>query len=415
MGDCGRGGGGCAGAVKPATGMPAVRMGGELVPTVVVVLETCAERTAWPSPRPCRRISQVPPSEGIAMREALAAVRAPSLVAWRRITAALDAETDPARLDAALSAVDSVCAVYPDRIRLAPGRWIRPLFNGHAEPRLRVCRAVEITLHDVDLPGDRFAWTDAPDLAGVTVLRVCDERIDDSTVERWLGSANNSRITELTLGGGLTDRGACCLASDARLSNLESLALFRNAIGSEGLAALIGSPRLGSALRRLLLGRNQLGETGAKALAGKTTLGNLALLDLDCNRLDGAAIRALVRAPLLSGVRKLNLSNNPVGAEGCAALAACPHFDKLEELLLHDCQLDDEAVALLLRAPFMPQLRNLALSANVLSITTIERIAACHDFHPDELDICHNRFGEAEAEAVLRAAPLSAGLRRLCL
>lgn len=32
-----------------------------------------------------------------------------------------------------------------------------------------------------------------------------------------------------------------------------------------------------------------------------------------------------------------------------------------------------------------------------------------------ELDLCHNRFHEAEAEPVLRAAPQFAGLRRLCL
>lgn len=357
----------------------------------------------------------MPQLPGIAAYAALDSLRGPSLVTWRRIVAALDEETDPERLDTALAAVDAACAGFPDKIRLAPGRWVRRLFERLTEPRLRVCRALDLTLHDVDLPGDRSAWTDAPELAHLRVLRVSDDRFGDEGLERWLRSSNNLRPTELALGGGITDRGAGLLAADSRLLNVESLALFRNRIGPAGLAALIGSPHLTRRLRRLLLGRNLFGEAGTRALASETTIRDLVLLDLDCNRLDGAAIRALTPAPLLAGVRTLNLSNNPIGPEGCAALAACPHLDRLEVLLLHDCQLDDDAVAPLLESPLFSRLKNLALSANSLSMKTIERIAARGDFRPHELDICHNRFHEAEADAVLRCAPLFASLRRLCL
>jgi hypothetical protein len=331
-------------------------------------------------------------------------VQTPSLVAWRRIVAELDGVSDPVELDA-----------FPDALRRAPGRWIRTLIEGGREPRLQICRALDITLHDIDLPGDRFAWTDAPELAQVTVLRVLDPRLDDLVLARWLDSANNLRLTELALAGAITSRGAHRLAGDDRLINLESLALYRSTIGPKGVAALIGSPKLGRKLRRLLLGRNALGEAGAVALAGETAIADLALLDLDCNQLDGPAMQALVRAPLLAGVRTLNLSNNPIGPEGIAALATCPHLDALEVLFLHGCQLDDQSVAPLLRAPFMARLRNLALSENRLSMATVEQIAASQDLRLDELDICHNHFDEAEAEATLRKSPLFAGLRRLCL
>lgn len=354
-------------------------------------------------------------NRGIAGHAALDSLRSPSLVTWRRIVAALDEETDTEGLDAALAKVDAACAGFPDKIRLAPGRWVRRLFERLTEPRLRVCRALDLTLHDVDLPGDRFAWTDAPQLAHLRVLSVSDDRFGDEGLERWLRSSNNLGPIELALGGGITDQGARLLAADARLLNLESLALFRNRIGPAGLAALLGSPLLPRTLRRLLLGRNLFGEAGARALAGETAIRDLALLDLDCNRLDGAALRALSHAPLLSGVRTLNLSNNPIGPEGCAALAACPQLDRLEVLLLHGCQLDDDAVAPLLESPLLSRLKNLALSANSLSMKTIERMAVRGDFCPHELDVCHNRFHEAEADAVLRRAPLFASLRRLCL
>lgn len=363
----------------------------------------------------CNVPTLVLPSLGIAAHPALDSLRGPSLVTWRRIVAALDAETDHEGLDAALTAVDAACAGIPDKIRLAPGRWVRKLLDRLTEPRLRVCRALDLTLHDVDLPGDRLAWTDAPELAHLRILRVSDDRFGDGGLERWLRSSNNLRPIELALGGGITDRGARLLAADSRLLDLESLAVFRNRIGPEGLAALIGSPKLARKLRRLLLGRNLFGEAGARALTGETTIEDLALLDLDCNRLDGAAMRALVHAPLLSGVRTLNLSNNPIGAEGCAALSTCPNLDKLEVLLLHDCQLDDDAVAPLLEGALLSRLKNLALSANSLSMKTVERIASRGDFCPRELDICHNRFHEAEADVVLRCAPLFTSLRRLCL
>jgi hypothetical protein len=342
-------------------------------------------------------------------------LREPSLVEWRRIVAALDGQIDPTRLDVDLVAVEAACARFPDKLRLAPGRWLRRLFEGNPEPRLRVTRAIDITLHGAEVGGDRFAWADAPELAQATIVRVFDDQLGDAGLARWLGSASHPRITELALAAGIGDRGASQLADDPRLAGLSSLALFRNAIGPEGLAALIGSPWLGGKLRRLLLGRNLFGEPGVRALAGDTALAGLELLDLDCNRLDGTAVAALVQAPLLRGVRSLNLSNNPIGARGCAALAACSHFQQLETLFLHGCSLDDDAVALLLRAPWLPQLRNLALSQNALTLSTVERLADRCDVRLGELDICHNDFAATEAEPRLRSAPQFAGLSRLCL
>lgn len=335
----------------------------------------------------------------------------PSLAAWRRITAALDASQGD-RLAADLEAVDAACADWPDALRRAPGRWLRDRIDGRPQPRLTVARAVDLTLQG-DLAGDRLAWTDAPELTRATVLRIVDDRFGDAGLARWLRSANNPRPVELALACDLTDDGAHRLAADPRLATLRSLALFRNALGPAGLAALLAAPM--PRLRRLLLGRNLFGEPGARALAGATALADLDLLDLDCDRLGGPAVGALARAPLLAGVRALNLSNNPIGADGCAALAESPHLGRLEVLYLHGCRLDDAAVAPLLRAPWLPGLKNLALSDNALSLATIARLTDHRGLALDELDICHNPFDAQAAEARLRAAPQFAGLRRLCV
>jgi hypothetical protein len=351
----------------------------------------------------------------LSVHEVLATLREPSLVEWRRIVGALDRQLDAVQLDADLLAVEAACTQFPDKLRLAPGRWLRRLLEGNSEPRLRVTRAVDMTLQGPERLSDRFAWADAPELEQATIVRVFDEQLGDAGLTRWLRSSSHLHITELALAAGITDRGAAQLAEDPRLAKLSSLALFRNAIGPEGLTALIRSPPLGGKLSRLLLGRNRFAEPGTRALAGDTAIEGLELLDLDCNRLDAAAIAALVHAPLLRGIRTLNLSNNPIGAQGCAALAESPHLDRLEELFLHGCSLDDDAVALLLRAPWLARLRNLALSENALSMATIEQLAERRDLALSELDICHNHFSEAEADPLLRSAPQFAGLYRLCL
>jgi hypothetical protein len=345
---------------------------------------------------------------------AVARARPPSLATWRRLTAALDATPGHALADA-MADVEEACAGWPDALRLVPGRWLRELLDGDVQPRLRVARAIDLLLNETCVRGDRFAWTDAPELARATIVRVFDDRLGDAGLHRWLRSQSHSRIVELALATGIADAGAAALAGEPRLAGLRSLALFRNAIGPAGISALLTSPHLGPGLRRLLLGRNMLGETGARALARPTQINHLELLDLDCNRLDAAAVRVLADAPLLDGVRALNLSNNPIGADGCAALAQSPRLGALEVLYLHDCGLDDAAVLPLLRAPWLANLQNIALSANALSLATVARLAERRELALHELDICHNRFAESEAEPLLRAAPQFAGLRRLCL
>lgn len=327
------------------------------------------------------------------------------MLAWRKICAALDAS------EVSVDAVEAACEGWPDEVRRAPGRWLRDLLDGRPQPRLRVVRLVDVLLHETEVAGDRLAWTDAPELARASIVRVLDDRFGDAGVERLLGGRLEN-LRELALATGITDRGAQLLAGDARMAGLHSLALFRNEIGPDGVAALIVGSR---PWKRLLLGRNRLGVAGARALAGPTGLAGLELLDLDCDRLDGDAIRELVRAPLLSRVKLLNLSNNPVGAAGCAALAEC-RLDALEVLYLHGCGLDDAAAAELMRAPWLAQLSNLALSDNALSMASVERLVARPVLNLGELDICHNPgILEAEAERLLRAAPQLAGLHRLCL
>ncbi|WAS99276.1 hypothetical protein [Nannocystis punicea] len=203
----------------------------------------------------------------IAVADVLAAApqRPPSLATWRRLTAALDAATgdDLARdLDLAATA----CADWPDPVRRAPGPGLHDLFEGRRQPRLQIARTLDLALLGPDIRGDRLAWADVPELAAATVVRIFDDRLGDAGLARWLASANNARPVEIALAAGITDDGARELAADPRLVHVRSLAPFRNAIGPDGLAALLAAPM--PRLRRLRLGRNLFGEPGAPRQAG---------------------------------------------------------------------------------------------------------------------------------------------------
>lgn len=336
----------------------------------------------------------------------------PSAARWRALVQALDAIADDSpSLDAAIARVEEACTDVPDRLRRVPARWLAQCMAGQVQPRLRVARALDLVLQG-EVPGDRGAWADAPALAGLAIVKVFDDRLGDAGLARWLCAGGHAQVRELALASGITDAGARALADDPRLAGLASLALFRNAIGPDGVAALLG--RVPATLQRLSLARNALGEPGMRALAGPSALTRLELLDLDANALDGAAIEALVASPLLRGARVLNLSNNRIGLAGCRALARA-ELERVEVLYLHGCSLDDAAAAALLDAHWLPQLHELALSDNALSLRTIAALTARRELGLRELDICHNPFDVEAATHALRSAPQFAALRRLCV
>jgi len=253
----------------------------------------------------------------------------PSLLAWRRLCVGLDA-LEGAALTDMLAQIELDCAAWPASVRPAPGRWLRDLLDGRVQPRLQVARAIDLTLCEVQIAGDRLAWTDASVLAAATIVRVLDDHLGDAGVRRWLGSANNLRVETLALATRIGDGGAELLAADLRREGVRSLALFLNDLGAAGITALLAASW--PALRRLLLGRNRLGVAGARALAGATQIRELELLDLDCDRLNGAAIEQLITrstaGPRVScaayAVNRLSsvesgLSGAMVGSIPCAA------------------------------------------------------------------------------------------------
>ncbi|WLD11866.1 COR domain-containing protein [Planctellipticum variicoloris] len=129
--------------------------------------------------------------------------------------------------------------------------------------------------------------------------------------------ASLTNLTSLILSNNnVGTEGARALAS---LTNLTSLDLRRNCIGVEGARALASLTNLTS----LNLNNNEIGDEGARALASLT---NLTSLKLNFNSVGPEGARALAS---LANLTSLELSFNSVGSEGARLLASLTNLTSL--------------------------------------------------------------------------------------
>lgn len=148
-----------------------------------------------------------------------------------------------------------------------------------------------------------------PLVAGLRVLRLRENRIDDET--------------------------ATALAGSPHLANLRKLDLGGNLIRAAGIRALAASPYL-AGLTELDLSLNMLGQDGFLAL-GEERWPALEVLRLDRCLMSGKALSVLAASPVLESVRMLSLAGHPLSNPGAMALARSRHLGKIEcvELGVH--------------------------------------------------------------------------------
>jgi hypothetical protein len=337
------------------------------------------------------------------------ALSSPSGIAWRDVTAYLDADShdDIATIDARLVA-------WPDALRTVPGRWLKRLLDGEDEPRLAVTRTFDHVLAREPARHMRFAWATTPRLARLTTLRLLDDALGDEGARALASSTTLGSLVDLRIGAHVGPEGVAALSGRTLLRSVRTLGLNRNRIGVAGVQSLVESPHL-EALEAMHLGRNALDDSALASLA-RGRFPRLTRLDLDFNAFGARGLRELVSSPLVASVRELNLSNNPMTSESCAALAASPHLSALRVLFLHNCALTDDALDILLTSRNLGALGNLAVSENQLGIRSFRSLASCAALRGlYELDVCHNRVDPMDAETCLRASANLTGLTRLCV
>jgi len=233
------------------------------------------------------------------LRELLAA--RPSRDVWHRLCALLDAWPDRLDLSIALDYASEHLKSWPDRLRVAPAAWWRPVAERDADqPRLTLVRALELSA-EVEVDAPLLTLARCPQLSDLLILKLSHcELLDDATLADLLSEPNLADLEELWIDG-------IDLTWD-HLNHWEDIKTV-------------------PALLTLALVNDALEDDAIEALCGIDALASLVRLDLSSNHIGDEGARALARCPHLSALRQLVLRDNPIGEEGYAHLFEDPTFD----------------------------------------------------------------------------------------
>jgi Leucine-rich repeat (LRR) protein len=195
----------------------------------------------------------------------------------------------------------------------------------------------------------------------------------------------------------ISQRGLRALLTSNNLSNLRSLRLFQNPIGSSAEQSFQELPTLES----LQLKNNQYQSESIWKETSKHWLKKLQHLDLAFTGIDTQDLQSLLQALEGGNLQSLNLARNFLGPEGLSAFCINPSSGPLNTLVLQNCGLIDDSLSALIECPHLGQLRVLDLSENELSDEAIVRLLESSSLaHLSELYLGR----DFTVEAVLPAA-----------
>jgi uncharacterized protein (TIGR02996 family) len=251
-------------------------------------------------------------------------------------------------------------------------------------------REISFAYDPVDLPSIFML----PQMKQVTSLHVGSERLDLDTLRVLASSPFLSQLTELDLGG--NDIGAEAskmLAAAAFLPRLRTFRLAHCSLDGEGLKALI-SGLASSELESLDLTSNRLGSEAVLALA-EAPIKHLKCLSLGSNPLEGDAIHALQGAQFLEALTSLDLDDCKLGADAARSLAGCS-FRQLRSLLMNHNGIAPDGAAALAASPRLQGLQKLELRNAKIQDAGAHALAASPYLRAlTHLDLYHNRIGPA--------------------
>lgn len=312
----------------------------------------------------------------------------PSARTWGQITEAVDAWPDGPELEVALSYLEAHLEGWPDALRVNSGRamgWMRRLFAGLNEPRIRLLRALSVSPEQPLDPLELRLLSESPWTRHLTALLIHQPRLLQARacLEELLRGQRLPRLTTLELDG---------FALDAQPFE-------------EVLAQLHGGP-----LRRLLLRRCDL----HSAAAGLARVELPALEELILGEhLSAEAWRLLGDAPWWGRLTRLELrwAHLASGRPLRSLLHRVGGMPRLEHLRLEACGLQAADVRAVIDAD-LPALRTLDVRSNLLTLPDL--LSLLRRF-PDleEAAFSGDALGIDELFEVLAAKPSGAWLPSL--
>jgi len=301
----------------------------------------------------------------------------PRAVTWHALCELFNDWPDAEDLGLGLDYAAKHLERWPDEVRRAPWHWNQTLLSERPDPRLRLCRHVELEPQ-----------------------RMLVERRFEQLEATW----SLFGLTGLTLVGFDVDVERSCL-QQLRLPGVRHLALPRHFhAGLSVVRAALGSPCFG-ALSSLDLRFSEAGPALIDELRHAPTAGTLESLALDGSNV-GSAVVGLATRGELSGLTTLGLEGLRLGSDVLTRLLGAPGLQRLRSLRLSHNGFPEEVAGQLLRQDLLPALQRLELRDASLTPAALESLCASPAFrHLDALDVGANRLGAEGLRAIVEAAP----------
>jgi uncharacterized protein (TIGR02996 family) len=249
-------------------------------------------------------------------------------------------------------------------------------YFAHARQVFAAAPVWELRLHQF-YPHHATRLAESRSLRHIRVLDLNDgNRVANQGLEALMASPHLSQLATLKVGrNSLGSAGVRAIAQSGYVRNLRRLRLERNDLFDDGLRYLAASPAM-QGLAILDMERTRTGDDAVAALARSQHLTRLRLLDLGNNLLTDSGLSALARSEVLADVRVLYLQGNSLTDRGVWALSESPQFGRLERLFLQQNAIGDDSALALARSPHLTQLREIYLGGNRISDQAAEMLRA---------------------------------------
>ncbi len=263
-------------------------------------------------------------------------------------------------------------------------------------PLLTTLRVLD--LRDCGLGAEGFRRLMAsPHLGNVTVLRVLFNALGNDGIDALVHAVSLRSLAELNLAeGGRSDDHAAVPVIQA--SGMETLAEW------PGLADL----------RSLTLSGNDLRQAGLRALLRSPHVTGLKELVLRGNGLEVQAMLEFSAAPPGLQLDVLDLGNNPVRNVGAAELVTAPCLREVKVLHLDGCEIQRFGARWLVRAPFLSSLRRLNVNNNSFGPDDLLALLEAKPAHLHTLLLANSDLGDV-GTAHLSGSPASDTLLEVTL
>ncbi len=271
----------------------------------------------------------------------------------------------------------------------------------------------ELHIHEAPYLGPEdismLAWS--PILGGIETLAIGDSNLGSDGVRRLLEGTGLAFLKRLRLFNNAIGNegldailGAFAGLEELDLSEPDSYGRYEEdpAINADGMRALADWPQMKS-LRRLAISGNAIGSEGLYALVQSEHLGNLKELVARNTDLSGSSMEAFTRANRDIKFEFIDVGENYITDVGAQFISLGESLDQLKGLRVDRCEIDRIGGLALADSAMVHSLTKLDCNDNLLGDEPVVALIERDPAQLSTLQLANNGLGRAAVEAIVKS------------